>query len=208
MQRKTQVPVGKHNDRQHPLQPIIIINWSRQLRVFRSLMSLLLPSGLSMLSCLHDDVIKWKHFPRYWPFVRGIHRSLVNSPHKCQWRGALMFSLICIWINSWINNREAGDLRRNQAHYDVIVMLQYRRLLISFIASVPVHISPSVPNHITTVSLCGFNYWPKVWYWLGYAQYHEADCYLNGHTQPVFAFSNVGHKVVVIFLASSWGWGY
>ena len=30
----------------------------------------------------HDDVIKWKHFPRYWPFVRGIHRSPVNSPHK------------------------------------------------------------------------------------------------------------------------------
>ena len=26
------------------------------------------------VSC-HDDVIKWKHFPRYWPFVRGIHRS-------------------------------------------------------------------------------------------------------------------------------------
>ena len=39
----------------------------------------------------HDDVIKWKHFPRYWPFVRGIHRSPVNSPHKGQWRGALMF---------------------------------------------------------------------------------------------------------------------
>ena len=39
----------------------------------------------------HDDVMKWKHFPRYWPFVRGIHRSPVNSPHKCQWRGALNF---------------------------------------------------------------------------------------------------------------------
>ena len=39
----------------------------------------------------HDDVIKWKHFPHYWPFVRGIHRSPVN-PHKGQWRGALMFS--------------------------------------------------------------------------------------------------------------------
>ena len=39
----------------------------------------------------HDYVIKWKHFPRYWPFVRGIHRSSVNSPHKGQWRGALMF---------------------------------------------------------------------------------------------------------------------
>ena len=57
----------------------------------------------------HDDVIKWKHFPRYWPFVRGIHQSPVNSPHKGQWRGALMFSLICIWINDWVNNREAGD---------------------------------------------------------------------------------------------------
>ena len=43
----------------------------------------------------YDDVIKWKHFPRYWPFVRGIHRSPVDSPHKGQWRGALMFSLNC-----------------------------------------------------------------------------------------------------------------
>ena len=57
----------------------------------------------------HDDVIKWKHFPRYWPFVRGIHRSPVNSPQKGQRRGALMFSLICVWINSWVNNRKAGD---------------------------------------------------------------------------------------------------
>ena len=70
----------------------------------------------------HDDVIKWNHFPRYWPFVRGIHRSTVNSPHKGQWRGTLMFSLICVWINGWVNNREAGDLRHYRAHYDVIVM--------------------------------------------------------------------------------------
>ena len=70
----------------------------------------------------HDDVIKWKHFPRYWPFVRGIHRRPVNSPHKGQWRGALMFSLICTWTNDWANNWEAGDLRRYRAHYDIIVM--------------------------------------------------------------------------------------
>ena len=70
----------------------------------------------------HDDVIKWKHFPRYWPFVRGIHRSPVNYPHKGQWRGALMFSLICVWINGWVNNRKAGGLRRYRTHYDVIVM--------------------------------------------------------------------------------------
>ena len=70
----------------------------------------------------HDDVIKWKHFPRYWPFVRGIHRSPVNSPHKSQWRGALMFSLICARINGWVNTRKGGDLRRHRAHYDVNVM--------------------------------------------------------------------------------------
>ena len=70
----------------------------------------------------HDDVIKWKHFPHYWPFVRGIHRWPMNSPHKGQWRGSLMFSLICVWINGWLNNGEAGDLRRHRVHYDVTVM--------------------------------------------------------------------------------------
>ena len=70
----------------------------------------------------HDDVIKWKHFPLYWLSVRGIHRSPVNSPHKGQWRGALMISLICARINGWVNNREPGDLRRHHLHYDVIVM--------------------------------------------------------------------------------------
>ena len=49
----------------------------------------------------HDDVINWKHFPRYGPFVRGIHRSPVNSPHKGQWGGALMFSLIWTYLNGW-----------------------------------------------------------------------------------------------------------
>ena len=53
---------------------------------------------------LHDHVIKWKHFQRYWPFLRGIHRSPVNSPHKGQCRGALMFSLDCAWTNDWVNN--------------------------------------------------------------------------------------------------------
>ena len=71
---------------------------------------------------LHGDFIKWKHFPRYWPFVRGIHRSPVNSPHKGQWRGALMFSLIFALTKNWANNGDAGDLRRHRAHYDVIVI--------------------------------------------------------------------------------------
>ena len=71
---------------------------------------------------MHDDVTKWKNFPRYWLFVQGIHRSPVNSPHKGQWRWALVFSLICAWINDWVNTRKAGDLRRHCAHHDVIVM--------------------------------------------------------------------------------------
>ena len=71
---------------------------------------------------LQDDVTKWKHFPRYWPFARGIQRSPVSSPHKGQWHGALMFSLICARKNGWVNNHEAGDLRGNRAHYDVIIM--------------------------------------------------------------------------------------
>ena len=78
---------------------------------------------LYVVSCCHDDIIKWKHFSRYWPFVRGIHRSPVNSPHTGQWHGALMFSLICAWMNGWLSSREAGDLRCHCAHYDVTVMV-------------------------------------------------------------------------------------
>ena len=71
----------------------------------------------------HDDVIKWKHFPRYWPFVRRIHRSPGEFPaQRPIWRGTLMFSLICVWINDWVNSGEAGDLRRYRIHYNVTVM--------------------------------------------------------------------------------------
>ena len=52
---------------------------------------------------IHDDVIKWNHFLRHWPSVRGIHRSPVNSPHKGHRRGALQFSLISAWINGRVN---------------------------------------------------------------------------------------------------------
>ena len=65
----------------------------------------------SLLECdidiYHDDVIKWKYFPRYWPFVRIIHWSPVNFPHKGQWRGALMFSLICT-LNKRLSKQSWG----------------------------------------------------------------------------------------------------
>ena len=71
----------------------------------------------------HDDVIKWNLFPRYWPFLWGIHRSPMNSPHKGQWHRALMLSLICAWINICVSNRWAGDLRGHRAQYDVILII-------------------------------------------------------------------------------------
>ena len=82
----------------------------------------------------HDDVIKWNHFPRYWPFVLGIHRSPMNSPHKGQWRRALRFSLICTRINGWVNNGEAGDLRCYRVHYEVTMMISAQH----FIGGMPV----------------------------------------------------------------------
>ena len=48
--------------------------------------------------------------------------EFTGHPHKGQWRGALMFSLICAWIKGWVNNHKAGDLRRHRAHYDVAVI--------------------------------------------------------------------------------------
>ena len=69
----------------------------------------------------------WRHqmetFSALLALCAGNSPAPVNSPHKGQWRGALMFSLICTWINGWVNNREAGDLRRYRNHYDVILML-------------------------------------------------------------------------------------
>ena len=90
----------------------------------------LVPHDCSFWTCVHcnmqtkhNDVIKWKKLPRYWPFVRGIHRSPVDSPHKGQWCRALMFSLIYAWTDGWTNNRDTGDLRRHRAHYDVTLMI-------------------------------------------------------------------------------------
>ena len=67
----------------------------------------------------HDDVIKWKHFPRYWPFVRGIHRLPVNSPHKGQGRGALMFSLICAGVGGAVRFLVVGTIGQGKDHHGV-----------------------------------------------------------------------------------------
>ena len=77
-------------------------------------------------SCSHFILPWWRHqmetFSALLALCAGNSLVPVNSPHKGQWRGALMLSLICAWINDWVNNREAGDLRRHRGHYDVNVM--------------------------------------------------------------------------------------
>ena len=73
-----------------------------------------------------NDIARWRHqmetFSALLALCAGNSPVPANSPHKGQWRGALMFPLICVWINDWVNNREAGDLRRHRGHYDVSVM--------------------------------------------------------------------------------------
>ena len=114
----------------------------------------------------HDDVIKWKHCPRYWPFVREIHRSQLNSLHKGQWRGALMFSLICAWINGWVNNHEAGDLRRHRTHYDVIVMSHTCLWVFHLIVCESVNSCTLVPEYIVceTATILSSARWWQSWY--------------------------------------------
>ena len=90
-------------------------------------------SFASRVSYLSSTVHLTSYFSTWWRHQMGILSALLpicagispvtgEFPHKGQWRGALMFSLICGWINDWVNKREAGDLRRYRAHYYVIVM--------------------------------------------------------------------------------------
>ena len=115
----------------------------------------------------NDGVIKWKHFPCYWPFMRAIHQSPVNSPHKRQWRGALMFSLICTRTNGWVNSR--NDLRRHRAHCYVTVMSKIKKKIIHnikcFVEKLPLipllqgHIENMLfRNTVITIYTVGYHY--------------------------------------------------
>ena len=71
---------------------------------------------------IHDDVMKWKHFPRYWPLCGEFtcHRLIPLTKAS---DAKLWYSLICAWTNGWVNNRYADYLRRHRAHYDVTIMV-------------------------------------------------------------------------------------
>ena len=62
----------------------------KQILIFVWHLSVHQANRTQSIESIYGDVIKWKHFPRHWTFVRGIHQSHVNPHHKGQWRGALM----------------------------------------------------------------------------------------------------------------------
>ena len=107
------------------------------------------------------DTSCWRHqmetFSASLAICAGNSTVPVNSPHKGQWRRNLMFSLIRVWINGWINNHEAGDLRRYRAHYDVTVMKND-----SYLRSTQhgYHYTPIIMYGIQDVKLLFFSVWP------------------------------------------------
>ena len=103
----------------------------------------------------YDDIIKWKHFPRCWLFVRGIHRQSVNYPHKGQWRWTWMFPSIFAWINGWVSNPEAGDLRRQRAHFDVTVIeLSFFYSKLPVVWQIPCNFCKANHEKLNVLKLC------------------------------------------------------
>ena len=110
----------------------MLVKWSNKILGFQKYWCLRdVATGFKScgISCFKSSSLLyswWRHqmetFPALLALCAGNSPVPVNSPHKGQWRGALMFSLICVWLNGWINNREAGDLSRHRGHYDVSVM--------------------------------------------------------------------------------------
>ena len=169
-QTETVIRGTHHNGKREMLkqiQHVSIYQVSIPCKELRDLCNLHHTSYLNyslMLRLLHDDVIKWKHFPRYWPFVW----SPVNSTHKGQWRGALMFSLFSAWTNGWVNNRNTDDLRRYRTHYDGTVMSFQASISIT-VTHVNTHsrVPPAPPcvliGYINSLShifcrVCAYNY--------------------------------------------------
>ena len=70
--------------------------------------------------CYHDDAIKWKYFPCYWPPVNPPITGALTKANAVT--GIFLFSLNCASTNGWANNRDTGDLARHRAYYDVTVM--------------------------------------------------------------------------------------
>ena len=78
------------------------------------------PQGLFIPNSLRwtsgKSVRNWSETPK----IRRLPFYKINNMHVHHW--VLMFPLICVLTDGWANNRDAVDLRRHRAHYDVTVM--------------------------------------------------------------------------------------
>ena len=79
-------------------------------------------------SASYDDVIKWKHFPRYWPFVREStgHRWIPLTKASDAELRCFLWSAPQQMV--WVNNKDAGELWRNRSHYYVTVLNSIRNI--------------------------------------------------------------------------------
>ena len=102
-------------------------NWLLHLKYIK-------PSSISISWGLQLSICNpsWRHQMEIFSTLLAI--CVENSPDTGEFPAqrqvtrAAMFSLICAWMNGWVNNRDASDLRRHHVHYDVIVMLRLTEL--------------------------------------------------------------------------------
>ena len=138
------------------------------------------------MTAMHDDVIKWKHF-RVTGHLCGEFTGPRWIPRTKWWHGALMFSFICGWINDWVNNRDAGDLRRHRGHYDVIVMGKSRQEMNVWTHNIQPIAHPrgklwAVGLGVLKKSdrvITGFGCISFVWVYVNYACVESYRCYLK-----------------------------
>ena len=106
----------------------------------------------------HDAVIKWKHFPRYWP-LRGEFSGPCEFPTQRPVTRSVDVFLICAWINSWANNREAGGLGRHRAQYDITIMTQALSALLTPVIGDSPHHGPAMRNISSLLRSCSTKSW-------------------------------------------------
>ena len=122
---------------------------------------------LIFLLIFHDDVIKMERFSALLVLCRMNSPVTVNSPHKGQRWGALMFPLICTWTNGWVNNRDADNLRCHWAHYDVTVMISFNSYdtIVHILRTTPSAFIHSSITHCGIITCYGVMGLCQHWFW-------------------------------------------
>ena len=118
------------------------------------------------------------------------------SPQR-PWRGALMFCVICTWINRWVNNREAGVLRRRRTHYDVIIMIVLRVSNVIILKYITLCLYNSQVTHL----LHGYIVRHRHWWWIIIFAQHNAVYHTYIHLY-YFSTRNILHTYQ--FMSDSW----